>query len=300
MAEAIMGALPPSAKPREEAKRKSQVVEVLRRLADNRGAMVGGIILMVVFVLAAIAPWIIPYDYEAMDISSKFLGPSLKHLFGTDQLGRDVFSRLLYGARYSLSIGIGAVALSSCCGILLGSIAGFFGAAIDEVIMRVCDVIQSIPGMILNIALSCMLGPGVFNTILALGIGGIAGTARLMRASILNVRKMEYLDAATSTNCSSLRIIIKHVLPNSFAPLIVQATMGVGARIIDAAGLSYIGIGVQPPIPEWGAMLVAGRDYIKDYAYLTIIPGLAIIVVVLALNLLGDGLRDALDPKLKK
>lgn len=284
----------------DTAKRKNQFVEVLKRLTYNRGAVIGGIILLIIGIAAILSPWIIPYDYEMMDIKNKFLSPCLAHPFGTDQLGRDVLSRILYGARYSLAIGLGAVALSSGLGIILGAIAGFFGSGVDEVIMRVCDVIQSIPGMILNIALSCMLGPGVFNTILALGIGGVAGSARLMRSSILNVRKMEYLDAATSTNCSNLRIITKHILPNCFSPMIVQATMGVGARIIDAAGLSYIGIGVQPPIPEWGAMLAAGRDFIKEYPYLTIIPGIAIMLVVLALNLLGDGLRDALDPKLKK
>lgn len=182
----------------------------------------------------------------------------------------------------------------------MGAISGFFGGITDNVIMRLCDVIQSVPGMILNIALACVLGTGIFNTVLALGIGGVAGTARLMRASILKVRKMDYLEAAVSSNCSSTRIIIKHVLPNSFSPIIVQATMGVGARIIGAAGLSYLGLGVQPPLPEWGAMLTAGRDFIKQYPYLTLIPGLCIAIVVLSLNLFGDGLRDALDPKLKK
>lgn len=282
------------------AKRKSQFVQVFKRLSSNRGAMIGGLILLVIVVIAIIAPLIIPYNYEAVDILSRFQSPSWAHPFGTDQLGRDLFSRILYGTRYSITIGLGAVLLSSSLGIIIGAIAGFFGRAVDEVIMRLCDIIQSIPGMILNIALSVMLGPGVLNTIIALGIGGIAGTARLMRASILKVRKMEYLDAATSTNCSNFRIISRHVLPNSFSPILVQATMGVGARIIDAAALSFIGIGVQPPIPEWGALLAAGRDYIKEYAYLTLIPGLCIMVVVLALNLLGDGLRDALDPKLKK
>jgi ABC-type dipeptide/oligopeptide/nickel transport system permease subunit len=215
-------------------------------------------------------------------------------------LGRDVFSRILYGAKFSIAIGIGSIIVSSGLGIVVGSIAGFFGKIKYDVIMRLCDVIESIPGMILNLALACMLGPGVFNTIIALGLGGISGTARLTRASILNVRKREYLDAAVSINCSNPRIIIKHVLPNSFAPLLVQATMGVGARILDAAALSFIGIGVQPPMPEWGAMLAAGRNFIKDYPHLTLFPGFCIMIIVLSLNLLGDGLRDALDPKLKK
>ena len=170
----------------------------------------------------------------------------------------------------------------------------------DNLIMRLCDIIQSVPGMILNIALACVLGPGVINVIFAMGFEGIAGTARLMRSSILNVRKMEYLDAASLTNCSSFRVILKHILPNTFAPILVQATMGVGARIIMAASMSYVGIGVQPPTPEWGAMLSDSRDFIMKYPYMCLIPGICIMVVVLAMNLLGDGLRDALDPKLKK
>ncbi len=281
-------------------KPKNQFIEVLGRLSMNKGAMLGMIILLAIVVLAFVAPLIMPYDYNQMDIQNKFLGPCKEHLFGTDQYGRDVFSRILYGAKYSLILGIGSIIVSTCGGIILGAISGFFGGITDNVIMRLCDVIQSVPGMILNIALACVLGTGIFNTVLALGIGGVAGTARLMRASILKVRKMDYLEAAVSSNCSSTRIIIKHVLPNSFSPIIVQATMGVGARIIGAAGLSYLGLGVQPPLLEWGAMLTAGRDFIKQYPYLTLIPGLCIAIVVLSLNLFGDGLRDALDPKLKK
>lgn len=279
---------------------KNRFLTVLKRLSYNKGAMLGGIILLIVVILAVLAPVIIPYEIDVVDLSNKFTAPCAEHLFGTDNYGRDVFSRILVGARYSLSIGIGAVLMSSCLGILFGSIAGYFGGSADQIIMRICDIVQSIPGLILNIALACMLGNGTINTIIALGIGGIAGSTRLMRASILNVRNMEYLDAAASTNCSSRRIILKHVLPNSFSPMIVQATMGVGARILDAASLSFIGLGVQSPLPEWGAMLSAGRNYIQKYPYLTIIPGLCIMIIVLALNLLGDGLRDALDPKQKK
>jgi peptide/nickel transport system permease protein len=281
-------------------KKKSQFIEIMKRLADNKGAVCGGIIFLIVVLLAIFAPLIAPYDYNELHVMDRCLGPCAKYLLGTDQLGRDILSRVLFGARYSLLIGIGSVIFSAVFGVLFGAIAGYFGGWLDNLIMRVCDIIQSIPSMILNITLACVLGPGVFNTILALGIEGIAGTARLMRSSILNVRKMEYLDAARTNNCGNASIIVKHVFPNTFAPILVQATMGVGGRIMMAASMSYIGIGVRPPIPEWGAMLSDSRDFIMEYPHMCLIPGICIMIVVLSLNLLGDGLRDALDPKLKK
>lgn len=284
----------------EHIKKKSQFLEILKRISYNKGAVFGGILFFAVVILAIFAPLIAPYNYMQVDIQNRFLSPRPEFLFGTDHMGRDIFSRILYGARYSLLIGVGSVIFSAVFGVIIGAAAGYYGGWIDGLVMRLCDVIQSIPGMILNIALACVLGPGVFNTILALGFQGIAGTARLMRSSILSMRKMEYLDAARTSNCSSYRIILRHVFPNTFAPILVQSTMGVGARIMAAAGMSYIGIGVQPPTPEWGAMLADSRDFIMKYPYMCLIPGVCIMIVVLALNLLGDGLRDALDPKLKK
>ncbi len=284
----------------EPIKKKSQFLEVLKRLSYNKGAVFGGVLFLAVLLLAVFAPVIAPYDYAAINIKDRFMSPCLSHLFGTDHMGRDIFSRVLFGARYSLLIGIGSVIFSAFFGIIIGAISGYYGGWADNLIMRICDIIQSIPGLILNIALACVLGPGVFNTILALGFEGIAGTARLMRSSILNVRKMEYLDAARTSNCSSYRIILKHVFPNTFAPILVQSTMGVGARIMLAASMSFIGIGVQPPTPEWGAMLADSRDFLMKFPHMCLIPGICIMLVVLALNLLGDGLRDALDPKLKK
>lgn len=284
----------------EQIKKKSQFLQVMKRLTYNKGAVVGGILFLIVLLLAIFAPLIAPYDYTAINVPERFMPCSFKHWFGTDQMGRDILSRILFGARYSLLIGIGSVVFSAVFGVIIGAIAGYYGGITDNVIMRLCDVIQSVPGMIMMIALACVLGPGVFNTILALGFEGIAGTARLMRSAILNVRKMEYLDAATTSNCSNSRIIINHILPNTFAPILVQATMGVGARIMAAASMSYIGIGVQPPTPEWGAMLADSRDFLIKYPHLCLIPGICIMIVVLALNLLGDGIRDALDPKLKK
>lgn len=281
-------------------KKNSRFLAIMKRFSYNKAAMLGLLIFVILVLLAVLADWIVPYDIEAMDTKNAFLSPCKNHWFGTDQYGRDVFSRLLVGSRYSLSIGLFATLLSAAGGLIIGSIAGFFGGKVDGLFMRFCDVIQSVPGIILDLALSCVLGAGFVNCIIALGIGGMTGYARMIRASILQIRKMEYIDAASSINCSNFRIILKHALPNAISPIIVQATMGVAGTIMAAASLSYLGMGVQPPMPEWGAMLTAGRNYIAKYPYLTIIPGVVIMVTVLSLNWLGDGLRDALDPKLKK
>jgi peptide/nickel transport system permease protein len=284
----------------QPVKRKSPFAAILKRLAYSKLAITGLVILIVLIIVTILAPWIMPYGNNAIDAKNKFLKPSSEHLFGTDELGRDIFSRMLYGSRFSLLLAFSAVLISIVGGVVVGSIAGFFGGAVDQTIMRVTDVIQAIPGLLLNMALAVAFGPGFFNTILALGLSNIAHNARLMRSAVLKVRKMEYLDAATAVNCSNLRIISRHVLPNSFSPMIVSATMGVGHLILSAAALSYLGLGVQPPTPEWGAMLSAGRNYIMKYPHMTLIPGLCIMVVVLAINLFGDGLRDALDPRLKR
>lgn len=214
-------------------------------------------------------------------------------------MGRDIFSRILYGARYSISIGIIAVIISATIGMVIGAIAGFFGGAIDNILMRILDVMQAIPGMLLMIVISAVLGPGFFNTIIALSVSSISGMARMLRAQMMKERDNEYVEAAVSINCGKGKIIFSHLLPNCISPLIVQATMGVAQTITMAAGLSFIGLGVQPPLPEWGAMLSSARQFIRQSPHLVIFPGLAIAVTVLALNLLGDGLRDALDPKLK-
>lgn len=280
-------------------RRNSQFWLTLGRLKRNHLAMVGMVIIVVMIVLALLAPYISPYPYEAADFKNRYATPSAEHWFGTDELGRDIFSRLLYGSRYSLRIGLISVAISAIGGIFFGAIAGYFGGAVDNIIMRLLDVLQAMPGIVLAIAISAALGPGLTNSVIALSISSIPGYARMTRASILNVRKMEYLEAATSINCSNARIIWKHVLPNALSPLIVQATMGIAGAIMGAAMLSFIGLGVQPPTPEWGAMLSAGRNYLRDYPHLCIFPGVMIMMAVLSLNMLGDGLRDALDPKLK-
>lgn len=246
-------------------RRNSQFWLTLGRLKRNHLAMVGLVIIVVMIILALLAPYISPYPYEAADFKNRYATPSAEHWFGTDELGRDIFSRLLYGSRYSLRIGLISVAISAIGGIFFGALAGYFGGAVDNIIMRLLDVLQAMPGIVLAIAISAALGPGLTNSVIALSISSIPGYARMTRASILNVRKMEYLEAATSINCSNARIIWKHVLPNALSPLIVQATMGIAGAIMGAAMLSFIGLGVQPPTPEWGAMLSAGRNYLRDY-----------------------------------
>lgn len=280
-------------------RKESYFGTIIKRLAKRKLAMVAAIIFLILVILAILAPLIAPYSYSAMDLRSKNVGPCAAHWFGTDDMGRDILSRLLYGARYSLSAGLLAVVAQMILGIIFGSLAGFFGGKVDEVIMRILDVIQSIPSTILMIAIATALGSGYINTILALGISSFPQCSRLLRAKMLSTREEEYVVAAEVIGCSKVRQILSHVLPNSWQPLIVSATMGVAANILQLASLSYIGLGIQPPIPEWGAMLSGARSAIYTYPYQLIFPGVAIALTVLVLNLMGDGLRDALDPRLK-
>ena len=284
----------------ERKKKESQFSLVMKRLAKNRLAMAGLCITLLLFLLALLSPVIMPYAYDELNMIDRFAKPSLRHLCGADEMGRDIFSRLLYGARWSLALGFLAIIISTAIGMVIGSVVGYFGGTVDTVVMRFIDILQAIPGILLAIAISACLGSGFANTIIALSIGGIPMTVRLLRGSIIGVRKMEYLEAAQTINCSVPRLIVRHILPNSISPIIVSVTMGIGNTILMAASLSYIGLGVQPPTPEWGAMLSAGRTYMRDYPHMVLFPGIAIALVVLSLNMLGDGLRDAMDPKLKK
>ena len=284
---------------RTKAKKNSEFLRVLKQLSKNRAAMVGLVIFLLEIIIAIIAPLIAPYDYAALDMANCFATPSLAHPFGCDDMGRDIFSRVLIGARYSISSGVLAVAIALVLGMAIGAVAGFFGGWVDNIIMRILDVIQAIPGMLMMIVISAILGPGFVNTIIAMAFGTVSGMARMLRAQMLKVRENEYIEAATSINCSSMRIVMNHLLPNCMSPMIVQATMGVAQAITLCAGLSFIGLGVQPPTPEWGAMLAGARQFIRQAPHLVFFPGLAIAITVLALNLMGDGLRDALDPKLK-
>lgn len=282
-----------------KARKNSEFLRVLRQLSKNKAAMVGLVIFVIEVIVAILAPLIAPYDYSMMDMANCFATPSLAHPFGCDDMGRDIFSRVLIGARYSISSGVLAVGFALVIGMAIGAVAGFFGGWVDNLVMRLLDVIQAIPGMVMMIVISAVLGPGFVNTIIAMAFGSIPGMARMLRAQMLKVRENEYIEAAVSINCSKLRIVMSHLLPNCMSPMIVQATMGVAQTITLCAGLSFIGLGVQPPTPEWGAMLAAARQFIRQAPHLVIFPGVAIAITVLALNLMGDGLRDALDPKLK-
>ena len=278
----------------------SQVKEILKRLRKNKVAMLGGIILAIIVIAAVLAPVIAPYSYEAMDTGHTLEGPSASHLCGTDNLGRDIFSRLLYGARYSLALGFVSVIVSQFFGVILGSVVGYYGGLFEDVVMRILDVIQSIPGTLLTITVATVFGSGFGNTILALAISHIPGSARSTRALVLSVRKNEYLEAAEACNCSDARKIVTHIIPNILSYMIVTMTTATAYTILQASSLSYIGLGVQPPKPEWGALLTSARDYMRDYTYMLIAPCICIALTVLSLNLLGDGLRDAMDPKMKK
>lgn len=280
-------------------KKNSELLRIFRQLSKNKLAVLGMAIIVIEVLLAILAPYIIPYDYTAMDMTACFAGPSSAHFFGCDDMGRDIFSRVLYGARFSISMGVISISIATVIGCAIGAVAGFFGGVLDNLLMRILDVVQAIPGLLMNIVIAAILGPGFFNTIVAMSFGYVPGMARMLRAQMLKERGNEYIEAATSINCSKFRIIVSHLIPNCMSPIIVQATMGVAQAITLAAGLSFIGLGIQPPTPEWGAMLSGARQFIRQAPHLVFFPGIAIAVTVLALNLMGDGLRDALDPKLK-
>jgi peptide/nickel transport system permease protein len=282
-----------------KGKKQSEFAASMVRLRKNKSAMIGLVIFLVLVVFALLAPYISPYPYAKLDLAEKLQGPSLKHWFGTDEMGRDVYSRIIYGGRYSLAVGVVATMVALFFGVIVGAIAGFYGDHVDNSIIRFLDIFQSIPMLLLSIVIATALGNGFDKTIMALSIAQIPDYARQMRASILRVRGVEYIEAANAIGCGTFRQIWRYVLPNSFAPLLVSATMGVAGTILMTASLSYLGLGIQPPTPEWGAMLSSAKIYIRHYPYLLIFPGLAIGATVLGLNMFGDGLRDALDPRLK-
>lgn len=273
--------------------------DTLKRVFKTPSAKLGGILFLIIVLAAVFAPLIAPYTPYEVDLHSIFVAPCKAHWLGTDALGRDVFSRLVYGARYSLFLGLATAFISNFFGVVIGCIAGYFGGITDNLIMRLCDIWMAIPGMLLTIVISAALGSGFINTVIAMSIGGIAGGARLTRGQILAERSKEYLEAAESINTPKATIMFKHLLPNVIAPTIVNMTMAIGGNITGAAGLTYLGLGVKPPTPEWGAMLSEGTEQFRIHPHLLLFPGLIIGIAVLAINLMGDGVRDALDPKLR-
>jgi ABC-type dipeptide/oligopeptide/nickel transport system permease subunit len=284
---------------RENQLKSSLLVDFLGRLMKTAAAKIGVGLLVFMVLVCFVGPLLSPYEKNGIDLTNMYAQPSVEHWFGCDVMGRDILTRLLYGGQYSLILGLTTAAVSSFISILIGCIAGYFGGVTETLIMRFMDVWSALPGMLLAIMVSAVLGAGFFATVFALTIGAIAGGVRMTRGQVLAERKKEYIEAAESINCSKLSIMFKHLLPNVVQPMIIIATMYIGATIMMAAGLSYIGLGIQPPTPEWGAMLADGRAYIRLYPHMITFPGIAIAITVLAVNLIGDGLRDALDPKLR-
>jgi peptide/nickel transport system permease protein len=285
---------------KEPGKKQSQVKEIWRRFRKNKAAVLGLIVLVILVLSAIFADVITPEDRDAQDLTRTLLAPSRQHIMGTDNFGRDIFTRIIYGTRTSMLVGFTAVGVALSVGLTIGSIAGYYGGKLDNVLMRFIDILISIPGILLAIAIASALGPGLINVMIAVGIAAIPDYARISRAQVLTLREQEFVEAARAIGGNDLRIITRHILPNAMAPIIVQATLGLAGAILSAAGLSFIGLGIQPPTPEWGFMLSAGRRFLREYPHMVTFPGLAIVIVVLAINMVGDGLRDAFDPKLKK
>lgn len=271
----------------------------LRMLVRNKVAMAGLALLVVVSLMAILAPTISPYDPDEVDILHQLEGPSSAHILGTDLYGRDILSRIFWGGRITLVVGLISVGIAASIGIVLGLVSGYYGHAIDSVIMRFIDILLSFPRILLALTVVGMLGPGLFNVMLAVGISSITGYARLVRGSVLSAKEQVYVEAARVVGCRDRRILFQHLLPNVVGPVIVLATLDVAAAILAASSLSFLGLGVQPPTAEWGYMLNEGRNYLRSAPWITFFPGMAIMVSVLSINMLGDGLRDALDPQLK-
>lgn len=282
-------------------KKRSQAQEVWMRLRKNRQAMLGLAVFLVIAAVALTAPLYINYDEQVVrqDIASRLLPPSEEHLLGTDSLGRDMLARLIYGARISITIGLVTAISALTIGGLIGAVAGFYGGRLDNIIMRIMDIFLSMPSILLAIAVIAALGSGIVNIMISVAISYIPIYARVIRSSVLSIRSREYIESARAIGTGDLRIICKHIIPNAIGPVIVQATLGVGEIIISAAGLSFLGLGIEPPLPEWGKMLSEGEAVIRTMPSQVVYPGLCIMITVLSLNLLGDGLRDALDPRLK-
>ena len=284
----------------ESLRKSSQWKDVWIRLRRNKLAMVGMVIAVLLALMAIFAPVIAPYDYQVQSIANRLQMPSAQHLMGTDNMGRDILSRLIYGGRISLLVSLLAVIVSLVIGGLLGAVSGYLGGKVDSVIMRLMDILMAIPGILMAVCISAALGGGVWQTALAIAVAGIAGVCRLVRGQTLTLRNQEYIEAARASGSGTLRILLSNIIPNCLAPIIVNTTMSIGGNIMMISALSFVGLGVQPPIPEWGAILNSGREYVSTFWPLITFPGIAIALTMFGFNVFGDGLRDALDPKLKQ
>ncbi len=283
----------------KRSRKTGQTREVWRRLKKNRAAMAGGIIVLFFVVTAILAPWLSPYNPNEGDLSQRLKAPTREHIFGTDPLGRDILSRVIYGARISLQIQIVSVIIALIIGTFLGMAGGYYGGFFDNLIMRVMDILLAFPGIFLAIAIIAVLGPGLANLMLAAGIYSIPQFARIVRGSVLSLKEKEFVEAAKAVGEKDFSILFRYLLPNSMAPIIVQTTLRMATVLLTASGLSFLGLGVQPPTPEWGAMLSNARAYLITAPHVATVPGLAIMLVVMGFNLFGDGLRDSLDPRLR-
>ncbi len=276
------------------------VSDFTQRLSKNKMAMAGLAVVVFLFVVAALAGLLAPYPPDEIDTASVLLSPSMEHPFGTDVLGRDVLSRMIYGSRVSLAVGFVAVGISTAIGVILGALAGYYGRTVDSVIMRFVDIMLCFPSFFLILAVIAFIGPSIWNIMIVIGVTSWMGVCRLVRAEFLTLKERDFVKAAVSQGASDLRIIFLHVMPNAMAPVLVAATLGVAAAVLVESSLSFLGIGVQPPDPSWGNMLTEGKDNIEIAWWLSVFPGVAILITVMGYNLLGEGIRDSLDPRLRK
>lgn len=281
-------------------RKHSQWRDVWHRLSRNKLAMVALVIVVLLIAMCLLADVIAPYDYAAQDPTAKFELPSAEHWLGTDNYGRDLLSRLIVGGRISLLVSVLSVLFALIVGGFIGALAGYFSGTTDGIIMRLMDILMAIPQFLLAVAVSVALGSGVVNTAIAIAVGSIPSYARLMRASVMSIKDQEFTEAARALGNSNMSILFKHIIPNTLSPIIVETTLHIGANILAISGLSFVGLGVQPPTPEWGSIMASGRQYIRDFWPLVTFPGIFIMLTMFGFNILGDGLRDAMDPKMKK
>lgn len=286
-------------KPKAVLARKSQLKDIIHRFMKNKAAVLGFVIIIVLVICALFPAQIAGPDYTEQNLRNRYQPSSSEHILGTDELGRDMFTRIVWGSRTSLTIGLASIMLACSLGVTIGLIAGYYGKTVDNILMRIIDVLMAVPNVLLGISIVAALGNSTRVLVLAIGLGSMPAFARVTRSAVIMVREMEYIEAARATGASDGRIMWKYILPNSLAPIIVQVSMGLATSILTISGLSFIGLGVPAPTPEWGSMLSSGRAVIRDYPHIILYPGIAIMLSVFAFNLFGDGLRDALDPRLK-